>query len=111
MDACSTFVLMMCIPALLFAMAVPMRAMLLDSEPPEVNKISLSATFQSLCNDASGIPDIVLRFHSPDVLGRRIGVIHRHGSGHNIHNAAVRSTLVVAELSKYASISFIPPQN
>ena len=32
-------------PARLFASAVPIRAMLLDSVPPEVKRISLSFTF------------------------------------------------------------------
>ena len=37
---------MMWRPALWLARAVPIRAMLLDSEPPEVKRISLSFTFR-----------------------------------------------------------------
>ena len=35
----------MCFPARLLARAVPMSAILLDSEPPEVKRISFSFTF------------------------------------------------------------------
>ena len=45
-DECSTLVVMMCFPPRWLAMAAPIRAILLDSEPPEVNTISFSSTLR-----------------------------------------------------------------
>ena len=41
-EACSTAVVMILLPALLLASAPPIRAMLLDSVPPDVNTISFA---------------------------------------------------------------------
>ena len=46
--ACSKDVVMMCFPCLQLAYAVPTRAQLSDSVPPEVKKISFSCTFRVL---------------------------------------------------------------
>ena len=44
-DGCSTAVLMMCVPARRFASAAPINAILFDSDPPEVKRISFSSAF------------------------------------------------------------------
>ena len=107
-DACSTLVVIICLPARWFASAVPMIARLFDSVPPEVNTISFSwqrsvfamAVAASLTYFSASTPFICIEDGFPKSTVNASTILFFAASEH----------LVVAELSRYASIvSILPP--